>query len=324
MPLGRGVPHLLQPRIQLRDDVLRDGAQLGPQAPRWPLPAPAPRGAVGADLLLVCPHPRAEAVDVAGERRDVALRLPDARGQLRERALAVLRLRVHLLQLARDVLLAALVRLDAALQLGDALAVHADLVLPGVLLHVELVELLVGFHELGFHGVHQVHLPGDGLVHRLDGGPDLVPRFFLVLKPAFPLLLVLQQPLQPQELDLQLDLEDLLPERAVGFRLLRLGLQGSVAAAHLVEDALHVAHVLFRLFQLPLRFLAPDAKARDAGRLLEDEAPLLGLRGQELVDLALLHDGVGGLADSRVEEQLADLAQLDDVPLMKYSLSPER
>ena len=55
------------------------------------------------------------------------------------------------------------------------------------------------------------------------------------------------------------------------------------------------------------------AEAGDPGRLFEDEAPFLRLGGKELVDLALLHDGVGRLADPRVEEELAHFAQLHGI-----------
>ncbi len=183
----------------------------------------------------------------------------------------------------------------------------------GLPLHVELEDLLVRLHELGLHRVDEVDLPGDRAVGRLDGPGELLAALPLLFQARLALLLVLEQALQAQELDLELDLEDLVAQRPVGLRLLGLGLQGVVAAPHLLEDALDVAHVLLGLLELPLGLLAPHAESRDARRLLEDVAPFLGLVGEQLVDLALLHDGVGRLADARVEEQLAHVAELHGV-----------
>ncbi len=45
----------------------------------------------------------------------------------------------------------------------------------------------------------------------------------------------------------------------------------------------------------------------DAGGLLENGAALLGLGGEDLVDLALGHDRVAGSADTGVHEQLLDV-----------------
>ena len=88
-----------------------------------------------------------------------------------------------------------------------------------------------------------------------------------------------------------------------------------------------MAHVLLGLLELPLGLLAADAEAGDPRGLLEDGAPLLGLGGEELVDLALLHDGVGGLADPRVEEELAHVAELhrlvvDEVLALPRAVEP--
>jgi hypothetical protein len=129
------------------------------------------------------------------------------------------------------------------------------------------------------------------------------------------------------ELDLQLDLEDPVAKEPVGFRLRGLRLQGVVAAPHFIEDALDVAHILLGLLELPLGLLTAHAEARDSRRLLEHGAALLGLLRQQLIDLALLHDRVGRLADAGVEKQLPHLAQLhgiavDEVLALARAIQP--
>ena len=123
--------------------------------------------------------------------------------------------------------------------------------------------------------------------------------------------LVLDEAPEPQQVKVQLRLEDVVPQGAVGQGLLGLGLQGVVAALHLAQDALDLAHVLFRAFQLDLRLAGTDLVLGDAGRLLEEVAALLGLGREDLVDAALLHHGIGALADARIPEQLPDLLELD-------------
>ncbi len=271
------------------------------------------RDPIGLDLLLVGLHPCHEPIDVAAERGDVALGFRDERDELREPGVLPSGLGGQLLDLAGNPTLARLVRLDRALQLRHALPQETYLVVPGVLLHVELVEALVRLHELGLHGVHLIHLLRDRLVRGLDLRGDDRSGSLLLFQPALSPLLVLQQALEAQELDLQLHLEDLVPQDSIGFRLLRLGFEGVVAAAHLVDDPLDVAHVLLGLLQLVVRLLTAHPKPRDSRGLLEDVPPLLRPGGEKLIDLALLHDGVCRLADPGVEEQLPDIPQLDGV-----------
>jgi hypothetical protein len=53
-----------------------------------------------------------------------------------------------------------------------------------------------------------------------------------------------------------------------------------------------------------LRFVLRDARC-----FLEDRATLLGLRRQDLVDLALRHDRVAGPADAGIHKKLVDVLQ---------------
>ncbi len=60
----------------------------------------------------------------------------------------------------------------------------------------------------------------------------------------------------------------------------------------------------FRSASLRLRL-----EFRDAGRFLENRAPVLRLRAEDQVDLPLLHDRVGAAADARIHEKIVDVAQ---------------
>ena len=75
------------------------------------------------------------------------------------------------------------------------------------------------------------------------------------------------------------------------------------------EHVGNAQQVRFRKFQLPQRFLFLALEFRDPGGLLKHRPALLGLGGQDLVDLPLRHDRVGGPADSRIHQQIVDVLQ---------------
>ena len=69
--------------------------------------------------------------------------------------------------------------------------------------------------------------------------------------------------------------------------------------------------VLLGALELARRLDLPHAEAGHACGLLEDRAPLDRIREQHRVDLALLDDRVGVVADARVEEKVADVLETD-------------
>ena len=97
--------------------------------------------------------------------------------------------------------------------------------------------------------------------------------------------------------------------RAPAARLRRLALQALELLLDLVDDVVHAQQVLLRGFELELGLAAAGLVLRDPGRLLDDRAPLRGLRREDLADLALLDDRVGLRAEPGVHEQLVDVAQ---------------
>ena len=97
--------------------------------------------------------------------------------------------------------------------------------------------------------------------------------------------------------------------------LLLLLLQGGDLFLQLTHDVRQPGQVValaLQLFQgLVLAVLVLD----NTGRLVKEGAPVLGLVGQDPVDLALADDGVALLADTGVIEELVDIAQTADRPV---------
>ena len=88
-----------------------------------------------------------------------------------------------------------------------------------------------------------------------------------------------------------------------------LGAERVDLAAKLGDDVREAGEVLVGRLELAERLAAVGAEAGDAGRLLEDRAAVLGAGGEDRVDLALGHHGVGRRADARVHEEALDVAE---------------
>ena len=98
-------------------------------------------------------------------------------------------------------------------------------------------------------------------------------------------------------------------QRLVAARLAGLTLERADLALHLFDDVLQAHEIRLGRLELAQRLLLLRLEAGDAGGFLEDGAAILGLRREDRVDLALLHDRVGGAADARIHEKLLDIAQ---------------
>ena len=245
--------------------------------------------------------------------------------------------RIGALELALHFIQGVLLALHAVLALLELLPVALDH--RGVALELVLVLALAGevVVVLGLKDAHTLASGRDrrlGLVDRvLDlvgagvEGPDALlgllysrtvavhvsrqaRKLALMAGPLLaPDLLEVGEGLDLEGLELDVELQLLLDEVVVANGLLRLVLQRVVGAPLAGEDVLDLYDVLVRPVYLALGLVALDLEAGDACRLLEDVAPVLRLAGEDLVDLALLEDRVGALADSRIEEELADVLQ---------------
>ena len=192
-------------------------------------------------------------------------------------------------------------------RVGEELA----LVLLALDLDRQAEDRLLVLDELGLHAVDDVEVLLEGEVDRVYLGLDLVALLGLAGDVLVAPVLLLDELPEAQEVEVELGREDLLAEAAVLQRLLGLGLEGIVAALDLGEDAADLAHVLLGLLELELGLAGAHLVLGDARGLLEEVAAVLGLGGEDLVDLALLHHGVGRLADARVPEELAQLLEPD-------------
>ena len=101
-------------------------------------------------------------------------------------------------------------------------------------------------------------------------------------------------------------------------RLADLPLQGADLSLHLAQDIRLAKQVLLRLLYLADRLLAVCLELRYAGGLLEHGATVFGLRGQDLVYLALRHYRIRGGAYAGAHEQA--LHVLEAAPHLVYEI----
>ncbi len=106
-----------------------------------------------------------------------------------------------------------------------------------------------------------------------------------------------------QEVNIALNLEDRVLEPSVGCSFIRLNFETVVGAFDFSQNTLNLAHVFFGSFQLALRLFDAHLVFGDSGRFLKKVAPIFGFGGKDLVDFALLHDGVSGFSDARIPEK---------------------
>src|SRR5207245_1395950 len=107
----------------------------------------------------------------------------------------------------------------------------------------------------------------------------------------------------------QVELAQLLLDAMVLLGAPRLTLERGHLPLELAQDVLHAEQVLARALHLPLRSYLAAAKARRAGRLLDEQAQLLRLGVDQLIHAPLLDAGIGLRADPGAEEELGDVLQ---------------
>ena len=98
-------------------------------------------------------------------------------------------------------------------------------------------------------------------------------------------------------------------ERAVAAGLGGLALERLELALDFRDHVGQPREVAVGLCELARGFPPLGLVLRDAGRLLENRAPVLGPGREDQVDPALLHDGIGRAAHAGVHEQFLDVAQ---------------
>ena len=145
-----------------------------------------------------------------------------------------------------------------------------------------------------------------GGVHLGGEVDDRLVRFALLLGIALEREVeILEFPLAEEDVEPA----QLLVQFLVALGLAYLTLEGADLTLHLAQDVRLALEVLLGLVDLAHRLLAIGLELRDAGRLLEHRAAVLGLRRENRVDLALRHHGVGRRADARAHEEALDVLQ---------------
>jgi len=114
----------------------------------------------------------------------------------------------------------------------------------------------------------------------------------------------------------------LVTQSLVTHRLGCLTFKTSDLPGNLSDHVSDPGQVLVRERQLGHGLLALALVLGDSSRLLKDGAPLLGLRREDLVDLALGHDRIAGPADAGVHEELVDVLQPADLPVEQVFALP--
>ena len=113
--------------------------------------------------------------------------------------------------------------------------------------------------------------------------------------------------LMPREL--RVEMLQLHRDLLVAAGLASLALERADLPLHLADEVIDAQQVLVGVLELAERLLLLRLELRDARRLLEHHAPVLGLALDDLRDVALRHDGVTGLPHPRAHEELLNVAQ---------------
>jgi hypothetical protein len=226
-----------------------------------------------------------------------------------------------------------LVALGVRAHLGDlpldpaAVLAHVrHLLLEPRRLGIGLVEgALRGMRRVGSAVVLRAHLfePLLGRAQRRGLRFQLEAELLDVTDVPFPVGGRLPHPQQPQQV---LRGAHLPLQIVVAGRDLRLSPQVLELLAELGADVVHSQQVLPRVLDPHFCFVAARAVLRDAGRFLEEDAQVLGLRLDDPRDHALLDDGVGAAAEAGAEEDVGDIPapHVDVVDVIRGELGVAR
>ena len=109
----------------------------------------------------------------------------------------------------------------------------------------------------------------------------------------------------------ELEIFELATIRDEALRFRGLPLQRCDAAFELADDVADAQQVLLGQLHFPFGLLLPALELGDAGRFLDEEAPVFRLRADDEPDLALFDDRVRLRADAGAEEEIGDVLQAD-------------
>src|SRR5262249_29826871 len=98
-------------------------------------------------------------------------------------------------------------------------------------------------------------------------------------------------------------------QRLVLLRLLRLTLERAELPTYLIHHVADADQILTGLLELALRLVALLFVARDARRLLDEDAALVRLGREDVIELVLVHDRIGARIRAGAREEIEDVAQ---------------
>jgi hypothetical protein len=190
-------------------------------------------------------------------------------------------------------------------------------------LHAQLLAPLQQPLELRLDLLERLPEVRQRVVALLDGPPlrGLRRRELRGARPQLVLAVAEPRQLRPQPLGLghqggvvggveaERQVAPLLLQGFVLLRLARLALQGAQLPAHLVHDILDAHQVLAGGVELALGLVALLLVPGDPGCLLDEHPALVGLRGEDVVELLLVHHRVRPRVGAGAGEQVQDVAQ---------------
>jgi hypothetical protein len=302
------IANLAQPGIQLPHYVVGNRIQFGLDGYGFLLEVDY--FLVSLDYTsLVGPHPLLGGMDIGLETLDVLLYLGNPALVAPQDFLLFILILPEGLQLLGQgfQLQPGLVYL--ALGLNHPLGQELALLFLAYPFHRQAVHRLLDINQFGFHRVDNVQVLFQRKVDIVYLFLDTIALGGLCRKVGVPAFLFVYEATEAQQVQVQLGIEDIVPQGPVAQGLLGLDLEGVVAALDLRQDAVNLAHVLFGALKLQLGLPGPGLVLGDACGFLEKVAPFFGLAGQDLVDTALLHHRVGALAYAGIPEQLPQLLE---------------
>ena len=107
----------------------------------------------------------------------------------------------------------------------------------------------------------------------------------------------------------EVELLPLLVQRLVLLRLAGLTLERADLALHLVHDITDALKVLAGRVELSLGLASLLLVARHSRRFLDEDAPLPGLGGEDVIQTVLVHEGVSLGIDAGAGEEILDVAK---------------
>ena len=179
----------------------------------------------------------------------------------------------------------------------------------GALFNRKTVYFLLHFDKPAFHRIDFVHMLGKLGVYRIHLRLHAAAVFRRFLNIAFAVVSGLNKTFEAQKLNVQFEVENIVFKLAPADCFVGLNFKRIVRTLYFVQNGFHLAHIFFGAFKFAFGFGAFDFKTGNTRSFFEKVAPVFGFARQNLIDLSLLHNRIGGLSDAGVPKQFTHFAQ---------------